>query len=41
MSRKKQTKDGNQAPARFAYAFTEVADIYSITLSYPIADFVD
>ncbi len=33
--------DGNQAAAHVAYAFTEVAGIYPITPSSPMADFVD
>ena len=41
MSRKKQSMDGNQAAAHVAYAFTEVAGIYPITPSSPMADFVD
>ena len=40
---KKQMKsmDGNQAAAHCAYAFTEVAAIYPITPSSPMAEFVD
>ena len=41
MSRKKQSMDGNQAAAHVAYAFTEVAGIYPITPSSPMADNVD
>ena len=41
MSRKKQSMDGNQAAAHVAYAFTEVAGIYPITPSSPMADGVD
>ena len=41
MSRAKQSMDGNQAAAHVAYAFTEVAGIYPITPSSPMADFVD
>ena len=41
MSRKKQSMDGNQAAAHVAYAYTEVAGIYPITPSSPMADFVD
>lgn len=41
MSRPKQTMDGNTAAAHVAYAFTEVAAIYPITPSSPMADFVD
>lgn len=33
--------DGNQAAAHVSYAFTEVAGIYPITPSSPMADFVD
>ena len=41
MSRVKQSMDGNTAAAHVAYAFTEVAAIYPITPSSPMADFVD
>jgi pyruvate-ferredoxin/flavodoxin oxidoreductase len=41
MSRKKQSMDGNTAAAHVAYAFTEVAGIYPITPSSPMADSVD
>ena len=41
MSRKKQSMDGNQAAAHVAYAYIEVAGIYPITPSSPMADFVD
>lgn len=41
MARKKLSMDGNQAAAHAAYAFTEVAGIYPITPSSPMADFVD
>ena len=41
MSRKKMSMDGNQAAAHVAYAFTEVAGIYPITPSSPMADWVD
>ena len=41
MSRAKQSMDGNQAAAHVAYAYTEVAGIYPITPSSPMADFVD
>ena len=41
MSRKKQSMDGNQAAAHVAYAYTEVAGIYPITPSSPMADWVD
>lgn len=41
MPRIKQAMDGNTAAAHVAYAFTEVAAIYPITPSSPMADFVD
>mgnify|MGYP002513539931 CR=1 FL=1 len=41
MSRKKQSMDGNQAAAHVAYAYTEVAGIYPITPSSPMAEYVD
>lgn len=41
MSRAKQSMDGNTAAAYVAYAFTEVAGIYPITPSSPMADSVD
>ena len=41
MERKKITMDGNQAAAHVSYAFTEVAGIYPITPSSPMADYVD
>ena len=41
MSRKFKTMDGNNAAAHVAYAFTEVAGIYPITPSSPMADYVD
>ena len=41
MRRTKQSMDGNQAAAHVAYAYTEVAAIYPITPSSPMADFVD
>ena len=42
MSKKKfQSMDGNQAAAHCAYAFTEVAGIYPITPSSPMAEYVD
>ena len=41
MSRKKQSMDGNTAAAHVAYAFTDVAGIYPITPSSPMADSVD
>ncbi|MGN1318776.1 MAG: pyruvate:ferredoxin (flavodoxin) oxidoreductase, partial [Lachnospirales bacterium] len=36
-----QTMDGNQAAAEVSYAFTEVAGIYPITPSSPMAEHVD
>ena len=41
MARKKLTMDGNTAAAHVSYAFTEVAGIYPITPSSPMADYVD
>ena len=41
MSRAKQSMDGNTAAAHVAYAYTEVAGIYPITPSSPMADTVD
>ncbi|MDO4742549.1 MAG: pyruvate:ferredoxin (flavodoxin) oxidoreductase [bacterium] len=41
MVRKKKTMDGNNAAAHVSYAFTEVAGIYPITPSSPMADYVD
>ena len=41
MAREKQSMDGNTAAAHVAYAFTEVAGIYPITPSSPMADIVD
>ena len=41
MARKLKTMDGNQAAAHVAYAFTEVAAIYPITPSSPMAEHVD
>ncbi|MBO4903240.1 MAG: pyruvate:ferredoxin (flavodoxin) oxidoreductase [Lachnospiraceae bacterium] len=41
MPRNKQSMDGNTAAAHVAYAFTEVAGIYPITPSSPMADMVD
>ena len=37
----KKTMDGNEAAAYASYAFTEVASIYPITPSSPMADHVD
>lgn len=36
-----KTMDGNQAAAEASYAFTEVAAIYPITPSTPMAEGVD
>ena len=41
MTRKLKTMDGNTAAAHVSYAFTEVAGIYPITPSSPMADYVD
>ena len=41
MPRAKQSMDGNTAAAHVAYAFTDVAAIYPITPSSPMADYVD
>ncbi len=41
MARAKQSMDGNTAAAHVAYAYTEVAGIYPITPSSPMADTVD
>ena len=41
MARKFKTMDGNTAAAHVSYAFTEVAGIYPITPSSPMADNVD
>ena len=41
MARQKKSMDGNQAAAYVSYAFTEVAGIYPITPSSPMADYVD
>ena len=40
-NRKILTMDGNEAAAYTSYAFTEVAGIYPITPSSPMADFID
>ncbi|MCL2681334.1 MAG: pyruvate:ferredoxin (flavodoxin) oxidoreductase [Streptococcaceae bacterium] len=37
----KKTMDGNQAAAHIAYAFSEIAVIYPITPSSPMADYTD
>lgn len=39
--RKMKSMDGNNAAAHVSYAFSEVAAIYPITPSSPMADFVD
>ena len=41
MARTLKTMDGNTAAAHVSYAFTEVAGIYPITPSSPMADYVD
>ena len=41
MSRELKSMDGNNAAAYVSYAFTEVAGIYPITPSSPMADYVD
>ncbi|SKA05435.1 pyruvate:ferredoxin (flavodoxin) oxidoreductase [Selenihalanaerobacter shriftii] len=41
MTKKMKTLDGNQAAAYTSYAFTEVAGIYPITPSSPMAEYVD
>ena len=41
MAREFKSMDGNNAAAYVSYAFTEVAGIYPITPSSPMADFVD
>ncbi len=41
ITRKMKTMDGNNAAAYVSYAFTEVAGIYPITPSSPMADYVD
>ncbi|MDR1001177.1 MAG: pyruvate:ferredoxin (flavodoxin) oxidoreductase [Clostridiales bacterium] len=41
MSHSKKTMDGNAAAAHVSYAFTEVAGIYPITPSSPMAEHVD
>ena len=41
MIRKMKSMDGNNAAAHVSYAFSEVAAIYPITPSSPMADFVD
>ena len=41
MARKTKTMDGNTAAAHVSYAFTDVAAIYPITPSSPMADYTD
>ena len=41
MSKQMMTMDGNQAAAHVAYAFTEVAGIFPITPSSPMAEYCD
>ena len=41
MARKMKTMDGNTAASHVSYAFTEVAAIYPITPSSPMADYTD
>lgn len=41
MAREFKSMDGNNAAAHVSYAFTEVAGIYPITPSSPMADYVD
>ncbi|MCH3942932.1 MAG: pyruvate:ferredoxin (flavodoxin) oxidoreductase [Atopobiaceae bacterium] len=41
MAREFKSMDGNTAAAHVSYAFTEVAGIYPITPSSPMADYVD
>jgi len=41
MAKIMQTMDGNQAAAHVSYAFTEVAAIYPITPSSPMAEYTD
>ncbi len=41
MARQKLSMDGNTAAAHVSYAFTEVAGIYPITPSSPMADYTD
>ncbi len=41
MAKKMKTMDGNTAAAHVAYAFTEVAAIFPITPSSPMAEYVD
>ena len=41
MARSMKTMDGNTAAAHVSYAFTDVAAIYPITPSSPMADYTD
>ncbi|MBO5665898.1 MAG: pyruvate synthase, partial [Firmicutes bacterium] len=41
MGKQKKTMDGNHAAAYVSYAFTEVAPIFPITPSSPMAEVVD
>ena len=41
MAKKIEIMDGNQAAAHISYAFTEVAGIFPITPSSPMAEHVD
>ena len=41
MARKFKTMDGNNAAAYVSYAFTEVAGIYPITPSSPMAEILN
>lgn len=41
IQRKKLSMDGNTAAAHVSYAFTEVASIYPITPSSPMAEVTD
>ena len=41
MARKMKTMDGNHAAAHASYAFTDVAAIYPITPSSPMAEATD
>ena len=41
ITRRKQSMDGNTAAATVSYAFTEVAAIYPITPSSPMAEVAD
>ena len=41
MAKKFQSMDGNEAAAYASYAFTEVAGIYTITPSTPMAEYTD